>query len=108
MTERYKVTTVKDDEHILAFPFYDENGVLQFLKYRRTDFDREKHRNKEWCEKDTKPILFGMAQCVDFEVGGNGGARLTAYRWQKPESATRSACPTAAMGSLFWKTYGTG
>ena len=67
VTERYKVTTVKDDEHILAFPFYDENGVLQFLKYRRTDFDKEKHRNKEWCEKDTKPILFGMAQCVDFE-----------------------------------------
>ena len=23
VTERYKVTTVKDDEHILAFPFYD-------------------------------------------------------------------------------------
>lgn len=66
VTERYKVTTVKDDQHILAFPFYDENNVLQFLKYRRTDFDKARHKNKEWCEKDTKPILFGMAQCVDF------------------------------------------
>lgn len=66
-TERYKVTTVKDDCHILAFPFYDENGVLQFLKYRRTDFDKARHKSKEWCEKDTKPILFGMAQCTDFE-----------------------------------------
>lgn len=66
VAERYKVTTLKDDPHILAFPFYDENGVLQFLKYRRTDFDKAKHKNKEWCEKDTKPILFGMAQCVDF------------------------------------------
>lgn len=66
IVQRYRITTVKDDEHILAFPFYDENNVLQFLKYRRTDFDKEKHKNKEWCEKDTKPILFGMAQCVDF------------------------------------------
>lgn len=66
VTERYKVTTVKDDQHILAFPFYDENGILRFLKYRRTDFDKARHKNKEWCEKDTKPILFGMAQCVDF------------------------------------------
>lgn len=23
-------------------------------------------KSKEWCERDTKPILFGMAQCVDF------------------------------------------
>lgn len=67
ITQRYRITTTRDDEHILAFPFYDENNTLQFLKYRRTDFDREKHKNKEWCEKDTKPILFGMAQCVDFD-----------------------------------------
>lgn len=66
VVERYKVTTVKDDDRILAFPFYDENNVLQFLKYRKTDFDRSRDKNKEWCEKDTKPILFGMAQCVDF------------------------------------------
>lgn len=66
VTERYKVTTVKDDQHVLAFPFYDENSILRFLKYRRTDFDKARHKNKEWCEKDTKPILFGMAQCVDF------------------------------------------
>lgn len=67
ITQRYRITTTRDDEHILAFPFYDENNTLQFLKYRRTDFDREKHKNKEWCEKDTKPILFGMAQCTDFD-----------------------------------------
>ena len=66
VAERYKVTTVKDNDHILAFPFYDENNVLQFLKYRKTDFNRSRDKNKEWCERDTKPILFGMAQCVDF------------------------------------------
>ena len=66
VTERYRVTTLKDNPHILAFPFFDENNVLQFLKYRKTDFDRSRDKSKEWCERDTKPILFGMAQCVDF------------------------------------------
>lgn len=64
--KQYRVTTRKDNPKILVFPFFDENRVLQFLKYRRTDFDKEKHQNKEWCEKDTKPILFGMDQCEDF------------------------------------------
>ena len=61
------MTTCKDNPYILAFPFYDENHVLQFLKYRRTDFDRTRDKNKEWCEKDTKPILFGMDQCEGFQ-----------------------------------------
>lgn len=65
-TERYRVTTRKDNPNVLVFPFYDENHLLQFLKYRRTDFDRAFHKNKEWCETDTKPILFGMDQCKDF------------------------------------------
>lgn len=63
---RYRVTTRKDNPKILVFPFFDENRVLRFLKYRRTDFDRAKHQNKEWCEKDTEPILFGMDQCENF------------------------------------------
>jgi twinkle protein len=39
---------------------------MQFIKYRKTDFVKGKDKCKEWCEKDTKPILFGMAQCEDF------------------------------------------
>lgn len=63
---RYNITTQKDNENILVFPFYDEQGVMQFVKYRKTDFVKGKDKCKEWCEKDTKPILFGMAQCEDF------------------------------------------
>lgn len=62
----YKITTQKDNENVLVFPFYDEQGIMQFVKYRKTDFDKTKDKNKEWCEKDTMPILFGMAQCEDF------------------------------------------
>ena len=63
---RYKITTQKDRDNILVFPFYDDQNVLQFVKYRKTDFDKRFDKNKEWCEKDTMPILFGMAQCEDF------------------------------------------
>ena len=65
VTERYKITTRKDNQDILAFPFYDENGVLQFIKYRNTKYKKGGQGSKEWCETDTKPILFGMAQCVN-------------------------------------------
>lgn len=60
---KYSITTDKNDDNILVFPFYDENDELVFIKYRKTDFDPAKDKNKEWCIKDTKPILFGMAQC---------------------------------------------
>lgn len=66
ITKRYQITTRKDMPNVLAFPFYDQDGVLRFVKYRKTDFDKSRDKNKEWCEKDTMPILFGMKQCVDF------------------------------------------
>ena len=60
-----KITTRKDGDNVLVFPFYDEKNILQFVKYRNAKYNGK--GNKEWCEKDTKPILFGMAQCKDFE-----------------------------------------
>lgn len=66
VARRYKITTQTGRENILVFPFYDDQGVMQFVKYRKTDFDKSRDKNKEWCEADTMPILFGMAQCEDF------------------------------------------
>lgn len=66
VTERYHISARKDNEKVLVFPFYDEHRILRFVKYRKTDFDKERDKNKEWCEKDTMPILFGMDQCQDF------------------------------------------
>lgn len=65
--KRYQITVQNKHPNILVFPFLDATGKMQFVKYRKTDFDREKDKNKEWCESDCKPILFGMAQCKDFE-----------------------------------------
>ena len=61
---KYCITSRLDNPAILVFPFYDERGVLQFIKYRNTKYNGK--GNKEWCEKDTMPIPFGMKQCVDF------------------------------------------
>lgn len=66
VAEEYEITVQTDNENILVFPFYDEKGKLQFVKYRKTDFDKTKDKNKEWCEANCKPILFGMKQCKDF------------------------------------------
>lgn len=63
IAKKYEITVQNSHENILVFPFYDEHGVMQFVKYRKTDFNPEKDKNKEWCEKDCKPILFGMKQC---------------------------------------------
>lgn len=66
VAKEYEITVQTDKPNILVFPFYDEKGVLRFVKYRKTDYDKEKDKNKEWCESNCKPILFGMKQCKDF------------------------------------------
>lgn len=65
IAKKYEITVQTSHPNILVFPFYDEKSVLQFVKYRKTDFDKAKDANKEWCEASTKPILFGMKQCDD-------------------------------------------
>ena len=65
ITRKYKITICKNDPNTLVFPFYDENNNLIFVKYRNI-----KHNgtgSKEWCEENTKPILFGMAQCTNID-----------------------------------------
>ena len=62
-TKRYGITTKPDSDNILIFPFRDENDKLQFIKYRNTTYKKGDSGNKEWCEADCKPILFGMSEC---------------------------------------------
>lgn len=70
---KYELTTHSRQENVLVFPFFDEDGKLQYVKYRDTTFfkgktyvdkdGQQKASPKEWMEKDCKPILFGMKQC---------------------------------------------
>lgn len=63
VTTRFHLTVQTEHPNVLVFPFYDEKGDLQFIKYRKMDFDKTKDKNKEWCESGCKAILFGMDQC---------------------------------------------
>lgn len=67
VAKEYEITVQTEKPNILVFPFYDEKGALQFIKYRKTDYDKTKDKNKEWCEANCKPILFGMKQCKNFK-----------------------------------------
>lgn len=62
---KYQVTVQTEHHNILVFPFLDAAGRMQYVKYRKTDYNRERDENKEWCEANCKPILFGMFQCDD-------------------------------------------
>ena len=64
--KRFEIVTKKDDDNILVFPFYDEDGNVAFIKYRAINFDPKKDKNKEWAESGMKSILFGIKQCTDF------------------------------------------
>lgn len=63
ITESYALTTQRDRDNILVFPFFDESGDMQFAKYRKMDFNPQTDNSKEWCEANCKPILFGMDKC---------------------------------------------
>lgn len=63
--DRYQITVQTKAPNILVFPFFDEKGILQCVKYRKTDFVKGVDAGKEWFERNTKPILFGMMQCED-------------------------------------------
>lgn len=63
ISNKYRLTTQKDNDDVLVFPFYDERGDLQFIKYRKMHYDPAKDKNKEWSEPNCKPILFGMDLC---------------------------------------------
>jgi len=65
IAEEYQITVQNENENNLVFPFFDDKGVLQCAKYRNTKFQKGVDKAKEWFEKDTKPILFGMYQCKD-------------------------------------------
>lgn len=64
--KRYKLTVRTDNTNVIVFPFYNEAGQLVTVKYRNSKFRKGVDKNKEWFEKDTEPILFGMFQANDY------------------------------------------
>ena len=67
IAEMYEVTAHRDKPNVLLFPFFNEYGKLEFVKYRNMAYRKGMKGSKEWCEEGCKPILFGMKQCVSFD-----------------------------------------
>lgn len=75
VAKQYEITVHAKYKNTLVFPFFDEKGVLQTIKYRDTEYfpgkkymdkgGKEQKSPKEWIEENCKPILFGMKQCND-------------------------------------------
>lgn len=63
ITERYEITIHKEHPNVLVFPFVDDKEDLWFIKYRNLEYKKDGSGSKEWCEKNRKPILFGMNHC---------------------------------------------
>ena len=63
VTKKYEITTQTNNDKILVFPFKTSENETPFIKYRKTDFKKGRDKNKEWCQADGKPVLFGMKQC---------------------------------------------
>lgn len=59
VVRKYKISATEEGR--ITFPFIDQDNRLQFTKYRNPN--PKPGENKEWSEKNCKPILFGMAQC---------------------------------------------
>lgn len=66
VARRYEITSKGGQDNVIVFPFRNEDGALTFIKYRNSTFTKGVTQgSKEWCEADTKPILFGMNHCSD-------------------------------------------
>ena len=63
ITRKYEITMHSVKKNVLVFPFIDERNDLWFIKYRNIEYKKGDNGSKEWCEKNRKPILFGMNHC---------------------------------------------
>ena len=61
---KYELTIKEGTDNVLVFPFKNEEGNLTFVKYRNIEYIKGQG-NKEWCEPNCMPILFGMNHCSD-------------------------------------------
>lgn len=108
VTEAYALTTQRDHDNVLVFPFFDDDGNMQFAKYRNIEFVKgETKGSKEWCEANCKPILFGMDKC-DPEVN-DGTLVMTEGQIDSlscAEAGIKNAVsvPTGAQG-FTWVPY---
>ena len=53
--QEYEITSTIKRPDVLIFPFFDENGKLQFIKYRDTKFQKGKSKGSKECRRTDRP-----------------------------------------------------
>lgn len=104
VTKRYHITVSDKNPHTLVFPFYDEEGRLTFIKYRNTAHKKGDKGPKEWSEKDTMPILYGMDQCQGFGRLIITEGQIDSLSVAEAGFSNAVSVPTGALG-FTWLTY---
>lgn len=104
ITRKYNITVQDGRKNILVFPFYDETNELVCVKYRKTDFRKGIDKNKEWFEKDTMPILFGMNHCSGFDSLVITEGQIDSLSLAEAGIKNAVSVPTGANG-FAWFTY---
>jgi twinkle protein len=99
--ERYQVTAGSTKPNILVFPFLDETGRLRTVKYRNMLWNKEMRSSKEWFEKDTMPILFGMKQCEGFDRLVITEGQIDALSCAEAGVRNAVSVPNGAQGSSW-------
>lgn len=104
VTRKYNITVQDNRKNILVFPFYDETNELICVKYRKIDFRKGIDKNKEWFEKDTMPILFGMNHCSGYEKLIITEGQIDSLSLTEAGIENAVSVPTGANG-FAWFTY---
>lgn len=101
VTRKYELTIRKDNENVMVFPFRDETGEMVFVKYR--NLKPQEGQSKEFCEKDCKPILFGMNHCTDGQLVITEG-QIDSLSVAESEIPNAVSVPTGKNG-FTWIPY---
>lgn len=100
---KYELTIKNDTENVLVFPFKNESGELKFIKYRNINYKKgETPGNKEWCESNCMPILFGMNHCEDFGTLVITEGQMDSLSLAEAGIANAVSVPTGANGFTWF------
>ena len=100
VVELYGVTQHEEHEDTLVFPFYDQEGTLRTIKYRNMKW-KKGCGPKEWFEKQTMPILFGMNLCRDHERVVVTEGQIDAMSLNEA-GVTNAVSVPGGMGNFRW------
>lgn len=67
IAKQYQITVKKDEPNTLVFPFFNADNELVYVKYRNITWQKGSKGSKEWSEKGTMPILFGMQEATQYD-----------------------------------------